>query len=185
LTASQVVEGLDLRDVNKMIDIGGAAGTYALEFVRKNPQIHAVVFDLPDVVAITKDVIRQFDMTEKVSTKAGDYFVDDFGSGYDLAFVSNIIHMLSFDEIIKLFKKVRLCLNPNGRIVVKDFFVNENRTGPVFATQFALNMLLNTEEGNTYTLSEMQQAFKDSGFAWINSFDVGQHSTVIVGEKME
>ncbi|MFQ5865673.1 MAG: methyltransferase [bacterium] len=183
LTASQVVEGLDLGGVNKMIDIGGGPATYAMEFVRKNPAIHATVFDLPEVVAITKELVQQFQMTDKVSTKAGDYFVDDFGTDYDLAFLSNVIHCIAFEDIVFLFKKVWKSLNSSGRIVVKDFFVNENRTGPVFATQFAINMLLNTERGNTYTFSEIKQALRESGFSWIHSFEVGQHSTVIVGEK--
>lgn len=185
LTASKVAEGLDLRAVKKVIDIGGGPGTYAMEFVKKQPDLQAVIFDLPDVIPIAEERIRQFNMTRKVTTRPGDYFVDDFGSDYDLAFVSNIIHMLSFDEIIKLFNKAWLCLKQNGRIVVKDFFVNENRSGPVFATQFAINMLVNTEKGTTYTFSEIKQAFKDSGFAWINAFEVGQHSTVIVGERIE
>ncbi|MFQ5825432.1 MAG: methyltransferase [bacterium] len=185
LAARQAVEGLDLRGVKKMIDIGGGPGTYAMEFIKKNPDIQAVVFDLPDVVAITKDLIQQFEMTGKVSTKAGDYFVDDFGEGYDLAFLSNIIHSNSIEDIVFLFKKVWNSLNVNGRIVVKDFFVNENRTGPAFATQFAINMLLSTEKGNTYSFAEIIQALDDSGFTWINSFEVGQHSSVIVGERKD
>ena len=185
LTASMVAEGLDLRPVKKIIDIGGGPGTYALEFVKKNTDLQAVVFDLPDVIPIAEERIRQFKVSGRVATKPGDYFVDDFGTGYDLAFLSNIIHSNSFEDIVFLFKKAWKSLNANGRIVVKDFFANEHRTGPVFVTQFAINMLLNTEQGNTYTFSEIKRAFDDSGFSWINSFEVGQHSTVIVGEKVE
>ncbi|MFQ6114623.1 MAG: methyltransferase, partial [bacterium] len=141
LSARQVVEGLDLRAVKKMIDVGGGPGTYSMEFVRTSPRIRAVVFDLPEVVAITKEIIQQFEMADRIATKAGDYFVDEFGADYDLAFLSNIIHSNSMEDIIFLFKKVGKSLNPKGRIVVKDFFVNENRTGPIFATRFAINML--------------------------------------------
>lgn len=185
LTARQVVEGLDLSGIKKIIDIGGGPGIYAMEFVKKNPDIQAVIFDLPEVIPFTEEFIRNFEWTDRLLAKAGDYYVDDFGSDYDLAFLSNIIHCISLKDVIFLFKKVWQPLQPKGRLVVKDFFVNENRTGPLFATQFAINMLLSTDQGNTYTFSEIKQAFVESGFTWIYSFKVGQHSTVIVGEKKE
>lgn len=183
LSARQVVEGLDLRGVRKMIDLGGGPGAYALEFVKKNPNIHAVIFDLPDVVVVAEERLQQTEYNDRISTKPGDALEDDLGSGYDLAFMSNFIHILSYDRIISVFKRVSKALSPSGRIVVKDFFVNEDRSGPVFATQFALNMLLNTEGGNTYTFSEILAAFEKTGFQWLNSFQVGGHSTVIVAEK--
>ncbi|MFQ5751592.1 MAG: methyltransferase [bacterium] len=185
LSARKVVEGLDMRGVKKIIDIGGGPGTYAMEMVKQNPAIQAIVFDQLDVVLIAEERIRQNGLSQQVATIAGDCFADDFGSGYDLAFLSNFIHIFGLEEIVILFKKVWSSLNTGGRMAIKDFFVNEDRSGPVFATQFALNMLLNTEKGNTYSFSEIQRAFDDAGFQWLNSFDVGQHSTVIVGEKIE
>ncbi len=185
LSAQQVVDGLDLRGVKKIIDIGGGPGTYAIEFVRKNPHIQAVIFDLPDVIEIARENIQQNDMGKQVATKVGDLFVDDFGSGYDLALLSNIIHMISFEEVLFLLKKVRRSLNTKGRVVIKDFFVNEDRTGPVFVTRFAINMLVNTNKGNTYTFSEINRVFTEAGFEWVNSFEVGQNSSVIVGEKAD
>ncbi|NIR48305.1 methyltransferase domain-containing protein [candidate division KSB1 bacterium] len=183
LSAHQVVEGLDLRGVQSMLDLGGGPGTYAMEFAKKNGQMHLRLFDQPEVIAIAEQRIREAGFEERISTLAGDAFEDDIGSGYDLAFLSNFIHILSLEDIVKIFKKIGRTLNPEGRLVVKDFFANEVRTGPQFATQFALNMLLNTKSGNTHTFSEINQAFAEAGFRWLNSFEVGQHSTVIVAVK--
>ncbi|RMD87165.1 MAG: methyltransferase [Calditrichaeota bacterium] len=183
LTARQVVEGLDLRGVQRIIDIGGGPATYAIEFVKKNPDIQAVVFDLPEVVPIAEERIRALNLQNNISTKVGNFHQDDLGVGYDLAFLSNIIHMLGFEEMIKLFKKIHKALNQNGKLVVKDFFVNEAGTAPSFAAQFAINMLINTEHGKSYSFTEMHQAFDQSDFSWIYSFSVGHHSTVIVAER--
>lgn len=185
LTAQQVVDGLDLRSVTRLIDIGGGAGIYATEFVKKNESIHATIFDKPEVISVADEIIRQSGMPHRISTISGDCFTDDLGSGYDLAFLSNIVHIYGLEEITILFKKIHKVLNPNGRIVVKDFFVNENRTGPPFATQFALNMLLSAERGNVYAFSEINHAFSETGFDLINSFDVGAHSKVIIGAKID
>lgn len=185
LTASKVVEGLDLRGVKKMIDIGGGPGTYAIEFVRKNPEIQAVLFDLPAVTPIAGERLRRLNLADRISTKPGDYFSDDFGTDYDLAFLSNVIHSLGQEEMVRLFRKISSALKPNGNLIVKDFFMNENRTGPLFPAQFAINMLLNTENGNTYTFSELRHALQQAQFAWTYSFEVGHHSTVIVSRKLD
>ncbi|RMF60105.1 MAG: methyltransferase [Calditrichaeota bacterium] len=183
LTAAQVVEGLDLRRVSRMVDIGGGPGTYAMEFATQNPHLHVTLFDRPEVVAIAQERIRQAGLEERVATRPGDCFEDDLGSDYDLAFISNVLHIFGPEQIAVLLRKVRDALVSHGTLVVKDFFVNEDRTGPVFAAQFALHMLLNTESGTVYTRSELNAALEEAGFSWLSSFQVGQHSTVVVAEK--
>lgn len=180
LSARQVAEGLDLRGVRRMLDLGGGPGVYAEEFVRKNPDIHATIFDVPDVVEVTRERIRD---SAQLSTIAGDCFEDDLGADYDLVFMSNFIHIFALNEIIPLFNKVRKALNPRGRLVIKDFFMNDQHSGPVFSAQFALHMLVNTETGNTYSFPELRRALQEAEFRWLNSFTVAQHSTVIVAER--
>lgn len=185
LSASEVVEGLDLRGVKKMLDLGGGPGVYAEAFVRKNPDIQAVLFDVPDVIDVAKERLSQSEVSARIATRAGDGFEDDLGADYDLVFMSNFIHIFGLNEIVTLFKKVNETLTPGGRLVVKDFFMNDRRSGPVFAAQFALNMLINTDTGNTYTFAEMRDALQQSGLHWVNSFSVARNSTVIVAAKKD
>ncbi|MFQ5601920.1 MAG: methyltransferase [bacterium] len=185
LSAAQTAAGLDLRNVRKMIDIGGGPGTYALEFVKKNPDLQVVVFDRPPVAAVAEESIRKSTFQKNITYRAGDCFVDNLGSDYDLAFLSNFIHIYSLEEIVVLFRRIWPALKSSGKLVVKDFFVNDERTGPPFAAQFALHMLINTERGSVYSLSEMQTALKEAQFQCISHFEVGEHSTVIVAEKAD
>lgn len=183
LSAGQLVDGLDLHGVCTLIDVGGGPGIYAVECVRKQPDIRATVFDLPEVVSIAEEYIDTAALRDRVTTRAGDAMADDLGGPYDLALMSNFIHIFSLEQIHHIIKKVADALNPDGRLVVKDFFVNEARTGPRFAMQFAMNMLLHTEAGNTYSVSEIEEAFREAGLVWLYSYPVGRHSTVAVAGK--
>jgi hypothetical protein len=82
-----------------------------------------------------------------------------------------------------LFRKLHRALAPGGRIVVIDMVLNEDRTGPPFAATFAINMLVNTTEGNCYTLGEYTAWLNEAGFARIQTADIGSHSPLVIGVK--
>lgn len=72
-----------------LIDLGGGHGLYACALAVQNPALHAVVFDLPQVIPLTRTYIAQYGMESQVSTIGGDFFVDDIGTGYDVILSSS------------------------------------------------------------------------------------------------
>jgi hypothetical protein len=63
-----------------------------------------------------------------------------------------------------LLRKSRAALNPDGRVVVQEFYLDETRTNPPVGAIFAINMLVNTPGGRTYTPKEMSAWMKKAGF---------------------
>ena len=90
--APRVVASLDLSGVSRVLDVGGGFGAYAMEFVRAKPGISATVFELPTVLPLTAEYVRQAGLEERVAVVAGDYDKNDLGRGFDLVFLSAIIH---------------------------------------------------------------------------------------------
>ncbi len=174
---------LDLTNVNKMLDLGGGSGVFAMEFIKKNPNLNALIFDLPNVIPITNRYVEQEKMTEKISFLNGNYLVDDFGGGYDLIFLSAIVHINSFDENNFLIKKCYDSLNAGGQIVIKDWVMNEDRTEPAGGAFFALNMLVGTERGDTYTETEMKSWFTNAGIKKIERKNTSFGSSLMIGYK--
>ena len=95
---------------------------------------------MPHVVEIAQEYIEKERLTRKITTLAGNYLTDDIGSGYDLAFVSAIVHINSLEENFDLFEKIYDSLNRGAKVVVQDFVVNIERTEPQKSSTFALNM---------------------------------------------
>ncbi len=163
--AKAVVPAIDLGGVGSLLDVGGGSGAYAIAFARKKPGMKVTVFDLPGVIPLTKKYIAAADLADAIRTQAGDMTKDKLGAGYDLVFVSAICHMFSPKENLALFKRIKSALNPGGRVVIQDFVLDNAKTSPRMAAVFALNMLVNTKGGGTYSGEEYLDWLEQAGFA--------------------
>jgi 2-polyprenyl-3-methyl-5-hydroxy-6-metoxy-1,4-benzoquinol methylase len=181
--AGEIISLLDLEGVTSVLDVGGGSGAFATAFVRAGNGIRATVFDLPNVIPLTKKYLEAGGLAGSIDTIAGDYNVDGFGAGYDIVFLSAIIHSNSFEQNCALIKKAADALNPGGRVVVSDFIVDEDRTGPSRAVFFALNMLVATEGGDTYTESEVRDMMGRAGLTDIIRKDTDSASSLMIGRK--
>jgi hypothetical protein len=181
--APAVVKCVDLKGVHRVLDVGGGSGAFAMAFVRARRDIRAVVFDLPNVVPLTRNYIEAQILSEKIETHAGDYTVDSLGSGYDLAFLSAIIHSNSVEVNKQLFSKVANALNANGQIVVQDHIMDEDRTAPLAGAFFSLNMLVGTKAGDTFTEQEVRGWMKDAGFKNVRRKRSPLGNDLMIGRK--
>lgn len=180
-TAPEVVGALDLAEVSRVIDVGGGSGAYAMAFARARAGISAVVFDLPNVVPLTRAYIREQSLSAQVEVVAGDYLRDSLGEGFDLALLSMVIHSHSPGENGALLAKVARALAPGGQVVIQDFLMAEDRSGPLQPALFALNMLVGTERGDTYTETEVRGWLGEAGFTSVTRTDTTFGSSLLVG----
>ncbi len=103
-------------------------------------------------------------LTDRVDLAAGDYNEDAIPSGCDLALLSAIIHQNSLTENHNLFAKIFAVLDPGGVLLIRDFIMDFSRTKPITGALFALNMLINTAGGDTYTFAEVSETLQKTGF---------------------
>lgn len=181
--APSLIEEIDLTNVKKVLDVGGGSGAYSMAFARAGENISATVFDLPNVITMTEQYVRDAGLEEKVNTIPGDFNTDELPAGYDLVFLSAIIHMNSPEQNISLIKKACNALNRGGRVVISDFIMDDNRIIPLFGAFFALNMLVNTKAGDTYTESEIKGWFKKAGIAFVERKETSS-TGLIIGRKL-
>ncbi len=183
ITAPAVVSKIDCAGVKRLLDVGGGLGIFSMAFARAHDSISAVVFDLPEMVELTREDIDREGLSDRISTLAGDYHRNDFGSGFDLLFLSAIVHINSYDENMALIKKSFRALNPGGKIVVQDFIMENDRTRPRRGALFALNKLVNTVQGDTFTGSEITDWLKSAGCHEVTWIERGEDTSLIIGEK--
>jgi SAM-dependent methyltransferase len=122
-------------------------------------------------------------MSPNISFIGGNYLEDDFQGEYDLIFLSAIVHINNFDQNKKLIRKCFDALNPNGRIIIKDWIMSEDRIEPAGGVYFALNMLVGTESGDTYTESEMKDWLTSAGISKIERKNTSFGSSLLIGYK--
>lgn len=174
---------LDLSKTKRSLDVGGGSGAFTFAFVEKNPSIHAVIFDLPNVIPITQKYISRVNPAASVETKAGDYLTDPLGTGFDLVLMSAIIHINNPEENRHLIRKGSAALEPGGQLVIMDHLMNEDRTEPLQGAVFAINMLVGTKNGDTYTLDEISGWMNEAGLVDMKPINALSGTQYIIGHK--
>jgi SAM-dependent methyltransferase len=115
--------------------------------------------------------------------KAGDLRKDDLGSGFDLVFLSAICHMLDGGENASLLGRCFSALAPGGRIVIQEFVLDDDKTGPRSAALFSLNMLVGTAGGASYSEAEYAGWLSGAGFREIRRPRVPGPTGLIVAAR--
>ena len=165
--------GIDLSGVRTILDVGGGSGAFSIQFLRMKPDVHPTVFDLPNVIPITAKFLEKEGFGGIIGTWTGDYTTDELPGGFDLVFLSAIIHSNSLKVNRELIKKCYRSLNKNGRIIIQDWIMNNDRTQPVAGAVFAINMLVGTDAGDCFTEGEVREMLISAGFSVIEMKELG------------
>jgi SAM-dependent methyltransferase len=181
--APAIVKLINLKGVKRILDVGGGSGIFSMAFVRAKKGITAVIFDLPNVVNLSKGYIDAENLGSLLSVAGGDYTIDPLVNGIDLVFMSAIIHSNSPEVNKQLFRKAFEALNPDGRLVVLDYIMNDDRTSPAAGAYFSLNMLVGTHEGDTFTESEVRSWMEGAGFKKISKTKTKFGTGLLTGLK--
>src|SRR5512145_653872 len=153
--AQKIVAAVKPGSAKNLIDVGGASGTYTIAFLKAAPDMKATLFDRPGVVSIARERVAEAGMADRVRFAEGDFYQDELPGGHDLALISAIIHQNSPAQNVELFRKVLRALISGGRIILRDHVMEPNRIEPKEGAIFAVNMLVNTQGGSTYTFNEI------------------------------
>lgn len=180
-----IVAALDLDGARTLLDLGGGPGTAAIHFATAHPELRCTVFDQAGPLEIARGFIAAAGVEDRVRVVEGDFNADPLPGGFDAVYLSNVIHIYGEDEVAALFRKVHGALNPGGRILVKDFYLDDDRTGPAFAARFAVNMLVGTETGTAHVASRVWAMLHDAGFDRVETHPVATHSAVLVAARRE
>lgn len=163
--APAVAAQISLKGVTSLLDLGGGPGTYALEFLRRHPTLHATVADRAPALDVARKIAASVKHGRRLSYVPLDFLKDDIPDRYDVIWFSNVLHIYSAEENQLLFQKMAHALNPNGRVLIQDaFLVDRDGLWPQETNLFAVTMLLFTEAGNTYSVADTATWLRKAGF---------------------
>lgn len=181
--APHVVKAVGGVGVSRLLDVGGGPASYSIAFARAYPELHADLLDKPEVLPIAERHIQEAGLAGRITTRAGDLKTDAFGRGYDLVLLFNICHMLAPEENADLIHRAFDSLVPGGRVVIQEFILDSTKTAPVAAAVFALNMLVATSGGSSYSEDEYARWLESAGFSSIRRIDLPGPTDLIVAAR--
>ncbi|GAW66438.1 SAM-dependent methyltransferase [Geoanaerobacter pelophilus] len=161
--APRVVPQIDLSGHRRLLDIGGGPGTYAIHFCRQNPDLEAVICDLPTTRSFAEKTVAHFDLSDRIGFIDVDFEKEELPEGFDVAWLSHVLHGIGPDACDTLLKKAVKVLEPGGLLLVQEFILDDTRDAPLFPALFSLNMLLGTPEGQSYSEGEIVAMLQKAG----------------------
>lgn len=181
--AAAVVKAVAPGNIRRILDLGGGSAAYSIAFARAVHGLKAEILDLGDVVPLAQKYIREAGLAERVTARVGDMLEAPYGENYDLVLVMAICHMFSPAENRKLFQRAYRALAPGGRIVIQDFVLEPDKTAPRAAALFALNMLVGTRAGSTYSEPEYTDWLHEAGFADVRRVRLPGPSSLLLASR--
>lgn len=156
-----------------ILDIGGGSGIYSAIWLALNPAARSTQLDWEPINAIARRLLAERGVAERFTCVDGDFHTTDFGiATYDFAVYSHIAHQEGPEDNIAIFTKLRDALKPGGTLVINDYIVDDDRSGPPFPLLFASEMLLKSKQGGTWRRADYLAWLTKAGFE-----DVSFHPT--------
>ncbi|HEY5298395.1 MAG TPA: class I SAM-dependent methyltransferase [Verrucomicrobiae bacterium] len=166
-----------------VLDIAAGSGVWGVALAEQSKQVQISAVDWPDVLNITQKVAARHGVADRLKKIPGDLAKADFGKNHHVATLGHILHSEGAERSRKLLKKVFAALAPGGTIAVMEFLVNEQRTAPPVSLLFTVNMLVNTESGDTFSFEEISQWLRAAGFVKPRLLNVPAVSPLILATK--
>jgi precorrin-6B methylase 2 len=184
--ARMLAEVLDVSHAEQLVnvlDLAAGSGVWGLTIAQQSPQVHVTAIDWAGVIPVAQKNAERFGLTDRFKCIEGDLLTTAFGTSYDLAILGHIIHSEGETRSRQLLHKVFEALTTGGTIAIAEWLVNEERTGPINATLFAVNMLVNSEEGDTYSFAEINSWLTEIGFINARIVEAPGPSPLILATK--
>jgi len=167
----------------RVLDIAAGHGIFGITIAQRNPAATVTAVDWAPVLAVATENARAMGVGDRHTTHPGDAFKTDFGTGYDVALMTNFLHHFDAPTNVTLLRKTAAALKPGGRIAILEMMPNEDRVSPPFAAGFAVTMLAGTPAGDAFTLRELRAMLTDAGFGDVTAHQLPGPESVVLATR--
>jgi ubiquinone/menaquinone biosynthesis C-methylase UbiE len=167
----------------KVLDVASGSGVWGIALAEQAPGVRVTAVDWEGVLPVTRRVAQRHGVADRFTYLAGDIHTVDWGKRYDVATLGHILHGEGRENSRKLLRRVHDALAPGGTIAIAEFVVDEDRTGPALGLIFAVNMLVNTDAGDTYSYAEMTEWLREAGFENPRTLEAPGPSPLLLASK--
>lgn len=170
-------------EVHKVLDIAASHGIYGIAVAQQNPSAQIYASDWKNVLAVGQRNAQKMGVGDRYHLLPGSAFETDFGTGYDLALITNFLHHFDRPTCTAFMSKVAAALKPGGRAAIAEFVPNPDRVTPPMAAGFSMMMLATTPSGDAYTFDELETMSKDAGFTRVELGPSLGLNTVVIAHR--
>jgi ubiquinone/menaquinone biosynthesis C-methylase UbiE len=167
----------------RVLDLAAGSGVWGIALAQSSPQVSVTAVDWPEVIPVTRKTVARFGLADRFSFVEGDLLQANFGTDHTVATLGHILHSEGRERSRALLARTFAALAPSGTIAIAEFLVNPDRRGPIGGLLFAVNMLVNTDAGDTFSFEEISAWLTEAGFVDARTLDAPGPSPLVLATK--
>jgi SAM-dependent methyltransferase len=181
---ARTLELSDLAAPASVLDLGAGSGVWSVATAKESPHVSVTAIDWPGIIPITRKVTAREGVASRYRFIANDLLDADFGGGHSVAILGHILHSEGEERSRYLLQKTFDALAPGGTVAIAEILVDPDRRGPLPALLFAVNMLVNSESGDTFSFEEISTWLEAAHFDQVRTIDApGLAPKIILATK--
>jgi SAM-dependent methyltransferase len=180
---AEILEISKISELISVLDLAAGSGVWGIALAQRSYMVRVQAVDFPAIIPITQKVAKRCGVENQFTYTEGDLATADFGNGHHIALLGHILHSQGMAESRALIRKTYAALAPGATIVIADWLTNSDRTAPLFPLLFAINMLVHTKDGDTFSFEEIRSWLEESGFADVRLVNVPAVSPLVLATK--
>ena len=166
-----------------VLDLAAGSGIWGIVLAQASPRVRVTAVDWAGMIPTTKRITQKFGVGNRFKFIEGDLLEADFGKNYDITMLGHILHSEGVERSRKLLKKTFGALKSGATIAVAEWLVNDERTEPLPSLMFAVQMLVNTERGDTFSFNEIKSWLEEAGFEQVRKLEAPGPSPLVLATK--
>jgi ubiquinone/menaquinone biosynthesis C-methylase UbiE len=159
-----VAKQLDLEGAERLLDVGGGSGAFSIALCQRNPGLRATVLDFPNVIAVAERFVKETKLQDRVAYLRGDAGGAPWPNDQDVVLMSYLLSAVAEPSFPLLFRKAWEALRPGGRLLIHDFMLDNDETGPALAALWFLQYLSVRIDGISFTAATLKAQLEGHGF---------------------
>lgn len=168
----------------RILDVAAGSGVWGIAAAIEDPSTTVTALDFPRILTITREYAAKEGVSDRFTYLEGNLRDAPLEENtYDLVILGNICHVEGAEVTREFLNRLPPAMRPGGKVAIVDMIPNEERSGPAFPLLFALQMLVHTEHGGTFTQGEYTRWLQEADFKKVEAVDIRFHSPVIVGAR--
>ncbi len=183
--ASSLAEHLVVAEAGpfSVLDLACGSGVWGITLAQASPQVRVTAVDWEGVLPLARANAERLGLADRFSWVAADLLEAPLGSGHRIATLGHIVHSEGEERSRALFPRLFGALAPGGTLAIAEWLRNDEHTGSAAAAIFAVNMLVNTEAGDTYSFAELRSWLEAAGFRDVRTLEAPGPSPLVLATR--
>lgn len=183
LAARSFCRMVDLGTFSRVLELGGGTGAFSIAMALAFPHLEFTILDLGPVCRVTEEMVRKKNLQERITILESDFFTADYPGSHDLVVISNVLHDWNREQCLVLLRRSFDHLPPGGMVIINEWLLRDDRSGPLLSALMSLDMLIETHGGENLTGAQIQGMLRDAGFSSTEVLEILPPHGVVLGRR--